>query len=129
MDRKDEDAPEVPKISRALPMMRWTEAFPDFLARIIDVRTVPLSYVIREAADVPAAVPALAANQPHSAEHGSVEADMVTRASHDHALFRDDNAPVYYFLEEATRSTTFGSAFFLFAVQFEVAFHHPCYVQ
>ena len=25
--KKDEDAPEVPKITRALPIMKWTEAF------------------------------------------------------------------------------------------------------
>jgi len=33
---------------------------------------------------------------------------LIAPASHeDHTLFRDNNAQVYYFLEEATRGTTF----------------------
>ena len=63
---------EVPKISKVLPIIMWIQAFEDFLAEIIGVRMVPLSYVIREDAVVPAAVPALTQNQPHSTQHGSV---------------------------------------------------------
>ena len=70
---------------------------------------VPLSYVIREDAAVPAAVPALAQNQPHSTQQGSVEADMIARASHTHALFRNDNKKVYHLLESATRSTQYAA--------------------
>ena len=29
--RKDEDDPEVPKITRSVPIIKWTEAFQDFL--------------------------------------------------------------------------------------------------
>jgi len=35
---------------------------------------------------------------------------LIDRASHDHALFRDDNAQVYYFPEEAMRGTTFAAS-------------------
>jgi hypothetical protein len=100
---------EVPKISKVLPIITWIQAFEDFLAEIIGVRMVPLSYVIREDAVVPAAVPALAQNQPHSTQHGSVEADMIARASHTHALFRYDNKKVYHLLESATRSTQYAA--------------------
>jgi hypothetical protein len=55
---------------------------------------------------IPDAAPALAQNQPHSNDHGSVEGELVARASHEHTLFRDDNASVYHYLEEATRSTS-----------------------
>ena len=48
-----------------------------------------------------------APNQPYSEEHGSIKNDMVARASHNHGLFKDDNASVYYKLEEATRSTPY----------------------
>ena len=34
-----------------------------------------------------------------------MEADLVHVASHDHPLFREDNAEAYYLLEEATRGT------------------------
>ena len=35
--KKEEDEPEVPKITRALPVIKWTEAFQDHLNRIIGV--------------------------------------------------------------------------------------------
>ncbi len=109
-DKKaNEDVPETPKISKALPVIKWTDSFRDFLARVIGVRTIPLTYVIREQENVPAA-PQLAINQPHSIEHGSVEAELVARASHIHALFRDDNVSVYHYLEEATRSTSYAAS-------------------
>ena len=108
--KKEEDTPEVPKISKALPVIKWTEAFQDFLARVVGVQTIPLSYVIRANADVPAATPALAAGQPHSMEHGSVKDELVARASHAHALFHDDNVTVYHHLEEANCSTFYAAS-------------------
>ena len=109
-DRKKEDIPDVPKISKALPVIKWTESFQDFLNRVIGVRCIPLSYVIREQEAVPAATPGLAPNQPHSIEHGSVEAELIARASHTHPLYRDDNSQVYYYIEEATRSTSYAAS-------------------
>ena len=41
-ERKDEDDPEVPYISKALPIIKWTEAFQDFLNRVIGVRMIHL---------------------------------------------------------------------------------------
>ena len=46
-ERKDEDDPEVPKITKALPIIKWTEAFQDFLNRVIGARMIPLAYVIQ----------------------------------------------------------------------------------
>ena len=106
-DRKDGEAPVVPKISKTLSIIKWTEAFTDFLHRKIGVRMVPLAYVVREVVDPPAPPPPLATNLPHSTEHGSVEGELIARASHTHPLFRDDNSAVYYLLEEATRGTSY----------------------
>ena len=108
--KKDEDTPDVPKITRSLPVIKWTEAFQDFLNRVIGVRVIPLIYVIRTEVAVPAAAPPLANNQPHSTEHGSIEAELIARASHTHPLFRDDNAMVYHYLEEATRTTSYAAS-------------------
>ena len=85
-ERKKEDNPDTPKISRGLPIINWTEAFFDFLHRVIGVRTIPLAYVVRQDAAVPVAVPPLAAGQPYSEEYGSVEAELIARASHNHPL-------------------------------------------
>ena len=109
-ERKDEDDPDVPKITKALPIIKWTEAFQDFLNRVIGARIIPLAYVIRIDPQVPGNAPPLAANQPHSTEHGSVEGELVARAAHTHALFRDDNSVVYYHLEEATRGTSYAAS-------------------
>jgi antitoxin component of RelBE/YafQ-DinJ toxin-antitoxin module len=40
-------------------------------------------------------------NQPWSTVHGSVETQLIVHASHHHALIKDDNALVYYYIEEA----------------------------
>ena len=51
--------------------------------------------------------PPLATDLPHSAEHGSVEADLIARVLHTHPLYRDDNAEVYFDLEHALRGTSY----------------------
>ena len=104
--RKKADEPEVPTISKALPVMRWTEAFRDHLHRCIGSRHIPLAYVIRDEVTVANVCPPLANNQPYTDEHKSVEGDMIARASHTHGLYAADNAAVYFKLEEATRGTT-----------------------
>lgn len=104
-DRKEDDEPKVPKISKALPITKWTEAFKDCLWRVIGVRMIPLAHVIRADETLPAAAPALEAGQPHSQAHGSVEAKLVARELHAHPLHRDDNATLHCKLEEATRAT------------------------
>jgi hypothetical protein len=67
------DEPKTPKISKSLNIMKWSKAFREILHRCIGVHNIPIVYVIREEAPVPAAVPALMAGQPHSTEAGSVE--------------------------------------------------------
>ena len=109
-EKKDEDDPDGPTITKALPIIKWTEAVQDFLHRVIGARMIPLAYVIRTNPQVPGIAPTLAPNQPHSTEHGSVEEELVARASHTHALFRDANSVVYYRLEKATRGTSYAAA-------------------
>ena len=106
-DRKEEDPLEVLKITKTLLIMKWTEAFQDNLHRVIGVRVIPLAYIIRADRGVPMPAPPLAPNQPHSEVHGSIENELVERASHEHPLFRDDNSEVYFKLEEATHRTTY----------------------
>ena len=81
-DRKDEDDPDVPKITKDLSIIKWTEAFEDFFNGVIGA----LAYVIQIDPQVPGPAPTLAPNQPHSTEHGSVEGELIARASHSHAL-------------------------------------------
>ena len=101
-EKKGDDSPETPKISKALPVIKWTEAFQDFLNRKIGNRNIPLAYIIRDEQNPPAAAPPLAPGQPHSTEHGSVEAELIAQVSHTHALFRNDNSDLCFLSEEAT---------------------------
>ena len=45
-ERKGDDSPDVTKISKALPVIKWMEAFQDFLNRKIWNCNVPLAYII-----------------------------------------------------------------------------------
>ena len=54
-ERKGDDFPDIPKISKALPVIKWTEAFQDFLNRKIGNRNIPLVYIIRDEPNPPAA--------------------------------------------------------------------------
>lgn len=72
----------------------------DYLHRCIGSRTVPLACVIHPEAEVPAAAPPLAQMVPHSETTGSVAQELINRASNNHARFRDNNAVVYYKLEQ-----------------------------
>ena len=109
-ERKGNDSPETPKISKVLPVIKWTEAFQDFLNRKIGTRNIPLAYIICDEPNPPAAAPTLAAGQPHSIEQGSVEAEVIAQALHTHALFRNDNSDLYFLLEEATRGTQYATS-------------------
>lgn len=112
-ERKGKDArsPDVPAITKALPIINWTESFNDYLHRVIGVRSIPLAYVIRDKVDViPIQAPQHAANQPYAAIHGSIESELIARALHTHGLYRTDNQAVYYKLEEATRGTSYAAS-------------------
>ena len=104
---KDENSIETPKISKSLPIIKWSEAFIDFLNRVIGTRMVSLAHFMRDDVVPGTPLPALAANSPHSEACSSIEAEIVSRVSHADPLCRDDNAKVYYYLEEATRGTLY----------------------
>ena len=110
-DKKEQDDPDVPKITRSLPVIKWSKAFPDFLSQVIRVRNIPLIYAIwPDAVPHPPDIPPNAANQPYTATYGSIEAELIARASHNHAPYCDDNEKVYHYLEEATRSTQYAAS-------------------
>lgn len=110
LEERKEDEIEVPKITKGLKVMKWAESFEDWLSQQVGVRCIPLKYVTREVAVAPMPAPQLMNNMPHSTEHGSVEMELVMRATHASPLFRTDNAKVYYALEVATRGTQYAAS-------------------
>ena len=90
-------------------MIKWSEDFKDYLHRIIGDCGIPLAYIIRLKAIVPA-IGEIVAGSPHSQKHGAIELELIAHASHTHALFREDNSALYYKVEEATRGTPYGAS-------------------
>jgi hypothetical protein len=111
LEEKDKgDTPDVPTITKALPVIKWTEAFRDYLHRCtIGAHTIPLAYVVQNDTSVPP-IGAIAADKPHSEEHGSIKDKLIVLATHTHPLYREDNSAVYYLLEEATRATSYAAS-------------------
>ena len=105
---KDDDEPDVPKISKSLPILKWTVSFEDFLHRVLGVRHIPLAHVIRSQV-TPGAIGVQQADKPFSEATESVEAKLIESVSHNHALYRDDNAKVYHHIEEASRGTVYAA--------------------
>ena len=106
---KEEDCPDTPTILKSLPILKWLPAFEDHLSRCVGVRDIPLSYVIRPDAAVPAALLPLQQHQPHATDYGSIVNKLVARASHNHAAYVDDNEEVYFMVKEATRGTQYAA--------------------
>ena len=109
-EKIERDAPSVPKITKNVKVTSWVESFRDHLNQVYGVRNTPLAYVIRDDENVALPAPRLLNNQPHSADHGSIEGELIARISHTHATFRDDNQLVYEVLEAATRSTIYAAS-------------------
>ena len=69
-----------------------------------------MAYVTREDEAVPVICPPLSPGQSYSDDHGSLEMDLVSRASHTLGLFYDNSTSVYYMIEEATRGTQYANS-------------------
>ena len=101
-------ANDLPKVTRSLNIVPWTEAFQIYLEKTLGSRMIPLAYVTRDR-EVPPPLDALATNRPYGVNTGSVTKELIVRASHTHALFDNDNELVYDALEEALRSTQYSA--------------------
>ena len=58
-EKKGEDSPDTPQISKVLPVIKWMEAFQDFLNWKIGNRNIPLAYIICDVQNPPAVAPTL----------------------------------------------------------------------
>jgi hypothetical protein len=107
--------PVLPKITKALPIMKWAEAFDTYLSRLHGARSAPLTYVTRDSEAVDDPLPALVAGKPYSAKYKTPEDELVALTTHDSGLFRIDNSKVYYELHQATQGTTYAASVTPFA--------------
>ena len=110
LKKGDTTEPDTPRITRTLPIIKWTESFEEFLHQVLGVQSVPLSYVIREQSAVNPAPPPLANNRSYSDLHESVAGELIVRTSHLTSHYTSDNQKVFKYIEEATRETRYSSS-------------------
>ena len=103
LERKDDTEGPVPKLDKNLAVPKWLESMKIHLMSVIGKRGIPLYYVVRPESGVAVAPPPLLPDQAYSEEHGSVENELIARASHTHALWKNDNRMVFEIIERATR--------------------------
>ena len=107
LQEKKKKEPEVPMLGKGVSFVKWIESFKDHCYQCIGTRSVPLAAVIRDVVAVAQVCPPRAIGQPYSEEHGSIVGDLIHRSSHARGNFKEDNAEVYFKIEEATRNTTY----------------------
>ena len=93
-------------MSQKLDVVRWTETFLDLLSRFVGARNMMLAHIVRATHIVDYSTHfALMEDICCAEDTGSLEEELSWRSLHNHPLFKDNNASVCHFLEEATRST------------------------
>jgi hypothetical protein len=97
--------PVLPKITKALPIIKWAEAFGTYLARVHGARSVT-----REKVAVKNLLPVLVTAKSYSLKYGSAKDELVALTSHTSGLYRINNAEVYYAVDLATQGTTYASS-------------------
>jgi len=113
-DLSDQDSPKIPVLSKSNPPLKWCESFRHFLYATFGVRKVPLLYVIRDSVavtpelgpDTNVTYDPLIALKAYGSS-GSILEDLINRSSHDHPLFKNDNATVFGHIEEASRGSIY----------------------
>ena len=90
----EEDRPKVPALSKNQTPLRWMESFKDCLYRTYGVRTCPISYVIRESAEVADEDSDPLAPGNCFRRFGSVLEELIARLNHTDPLYRTDYALV-----------------------------------
>ena len=107
--KESNDESNMPTISNKLSITAFFEAYETFTDEFIGQIGCPLRWIYREDERVPVVAPPLEANQPFSTEYGSIADEMVMRLSHNHPLFKADNATGYAQLVTATLGTQYAS--------------------
>ena len=104
---KNQDDPELPNLEKG-SIIKCIESFKLHCSNVVGVRNFPIFYFI-DKREANTSRPALATNQPHSEEYGSVESELVKLLSWDHPIFKNDNNNVFDRIERALIGTPYAS--------------------
>ena len=102
------DFSQSPRLDKKSTCLRWyDDHLKEWTGSNVGLQGAPLSYVIRPNVLPAANAPPFIVNRSYSAEHGSVEEELVQRCTHDHPAYATDNAAVFDAIEKALRGTIF----------------------
>ena len=85
-------------IKSGTAITKFLEQFKLHCHGVVGKYHAPANYVFRETKVVTPVGPDFLPDQPHSAEHGSVEGELIARLSFDYPLYRNNNKLVYLML-------------------------------
>ena len=77
--RKGQDISDVSKISKAPPIIKWTEYFAGFIHPTVCEINISLSYVIHESDTLPGVAPQIMKGKSYSEDNGYVEKELIMR--------------------------------------------------
>ena len=97
----------MPKLNKGI-IIKWIESFKLHCNTVVVVCNFPIVYVI-DKCRATTARPALATNQPHSKEYGSVESELVKLLSWNHPLFKNNDNNFFNRMERALIGTPYAS--------------------
>ncbi len=103
MERKKADHGQLPKMTKNQAVHKWVDLFVLHLSQKVVVRNAPLDYIVQAIAAVDPIPPAHQVGDPHSIETGSIDGDLMTRAPHNHQLFKVDNGLTSNMIEMSVR--------------------------
>ena len=63
---------------------------------------------------MPGVAPPMVRWESYSEENGSMEKDIIMRASHTHPYFKEEKSKFYYYIEMATRTTSYAASINLY---------------
>ena len=96
--KKDQDI-KLMKYRKDTVTLHWFEAVVTFLSAYIGVWNCPLAYITREVSLPDPQRPALLINKCYLDGHNLIK-ECISFLSHNHSLYKEDNAKVYEFFEE-----------------------------
>ena len=74
-DNKGDNKPELSKITKAFPIIKWAEDFREYLHKVIVVCIIPLAYVIHIDDSIPV-IGLQSAGTPYYIEHEAIEMEL-----------------------------------------------------
>ena len=107
--KKVNDTTKLQSLKGNNKLIGWLPNAKAQLDGIIGPRGIPISYLIRQH-EIPPPSPGLLVNQAYSREGGSITDELISRATFNHPLMKEDNKRLFNLLHNAWKGTEANNA-------------------